>query len=1057
MSDFIKRWESAYAKGNYIAPSGGSGSVDSYTKPEVDNLLSQKENLIAPKNSAFNRPYGTTTDTVAEGNDYRFHEHSNKSLLDTYTQTDENITSAIALKHSPISLLISNGLLLTGNQSLSLNLASTSSTGALSSIDWNTFNNKENKLTFSYPLYREQNNVSLLYAESLKQTGNYLDTVQPIKTTSTPQFLRMGIGKVADNTYSLDIAGSAHISTDLTIDGNLTVSGDLTLLNVSTLQVEDKNIELGKTITPSEATAAGGGITLLGLTNKTIIWNDDGSGWTSSEDFNLVANKSFKIAGSSVLNNNTLGSGVINSSLTKVGGLNSGSVVSGFGSIYTTNDITGNTLTALGRVDQQGTANSEFGSQRILPKQKYYSSLGSITHKFLELHAAELWVENLVAQNTIATIGGRVLVSNTTTLINDINATQTAIDVKYALPIPCVAYMEAQGKVEFFYVSAQTSITGGYRITATRHFENSSGSGNMWYAGDAMVSTGNIGNGFIDLYSLQGITSANNSQRMGPTIVGNVRTNWQYNAFIEHWAVGNLNGLYGYASTAYGAAFGKYVTSGNGAYITIDDTNGIRIRGVKSGVTSDILKAGMDGNLYVNGSGEFTGKITATSGNIAKWKIESGNISYSSGYYITELNGEYGYLYAGNGVKFDTDQFVLLGKIPSECSHSGEAGLYARDNYSNKDYFILTNLTRWIAGWTFDNGKFFNGTDIILDASNKKISVSNNAVQMYYTSASDYGIKDAAGKFSLGSNNAIAGWKFDNNGISKGTYATSYNKITLNSTTTNDGSAYWNGNNQGSGFQITYKNGAYAHNISVGEILTDVNGSPSNTERNGWYGIQVLAAPGTAGPYTLFQTSGKDSAYKNIIAGWNFDWSKLYAGTNLTGLALNTESSAYLNQSTSKGFEVYDINNPKLFIGKKDGNYLDWNITAADTLTIKGQMISSWISTAAAQAGNYTYAALYGATVRSQSFTDSSNYRDTRLENGLFQSSYLSAGTSQTINFTYANNKYGIAINGYYATRYRGSGAGSVVPTADLRDGDMFFNTSLNQLGIYAFGAWRYL
>ena len=44
---------------------------------------------------------------------------------------------------------------------------------------------------------------------------------------------------------------------------------------------------------------------------------------------------------------------------------------------------------------------------------------------------------------------------------------------------------------------------------------------------------------------------------------------------LRAWAVGNLNGLYGYGVDIYGAAFGKYVN--NCSFLTIDPTNGIRM------------------------------------------------------------------------------------------------------------------------------------------------------------------------------------------------------------------------------------------------------------------------------------------------------------------------------------------------------------------------------------------------------------------------------------------------------------------------------------------------
>ncbi|HUW08587.1 MAG TPA: hypothetical protein VM537_02615, partial [Anaerolineae bacterium] len=111
---------------------------------------------------------------------------------------------------------------------------------------------------------------------------------------------------------------------------------------------------------------------------------------------------------------------------------------------------------------------------------------------------------------------------------------------------------------------------GPYTYTVER---DKDGSGrNLWYAGDAVFNTGNTGDGFIDLYSVHGIKAPT---EYGPSIVGNARNSTTYNDWSEHWAIGNLNGIYGYAATTYGVAFGEY--SATKAYMTIDSTNGIRM------------------------------------------------------------------------------------------------------------------------------------------------------------------------------------------------------------------------------------------------------------------------------------------------------------------------------------------------------------------------------------------------------------------------------------------------------------------------------------------------
>ena len=112
--------------------------------------------------------------------------------------------------------------------------------------------------------------------------------------------------------------------TSLTLSGDLTVNGTTTTINSTTVTVDDKNLELGSSASPTDAGADGGGITLKGATDKTFNWVDATDAWTSSENLNLLTGKSLLIAGTSVLNATTLGSGVTASSLTSVGTIATG-------------------------------------------------------------------------------------------------------------------------------------------------------------------------------------------------------------------------------------------------------------------------------------------------------------------------------------------------------------------------------------------------------------------------------------------------------------------------------------------------------------------------------------------------------------------------------------------------------------------------------------------------------------------------------------------------------------------------------------------------------------
>jgi len=123
---------------------------------------------------------------------------------------------------------------------------------------------------------------------------------------------------------SLDINGNADISGNLVLGGNLTVSGTETILNSTTLSIDDKNIVLGSVDTPTDTTADGGGITLKGATDKTINWVNSTDSWTSSENFELASEKTFRINANEVLSQTTLGSTVLSSSLTSVGTIGTG-------------------------------------------------------------------------------------------------------------------------------------------------------------------------------------------------------------------------------------------------------------------------------------------------------------------------------------------------------------------------------------------------------------------------------------------------------------------------------------------------------------------------------------------------------------------------------------------------------------------------------------------------------------------------------------------------------------------------------------------------------------
>ena len=165
---------------------------------------------------------------------------------------------------------------------------------------------------------------------SAKATKAYVDgaasqattAAQGVGTGDSPTFVNTTLtGDLkGPATFTIDPATVGDNTGTLVVAGNLQVDGTTTTVNSTTLTVDDKNIELGTVNTPSDTTADGGGITLKGATDKTILWDNANDNWSFSEHVNVVTGKEYKVNNASVLNATTLGSSVVNSSLTTVAG-----------------------------------------------------------------------------------------------------------------------------------------------------------------------------------------------------------------------------------------------------------------------------------------------------------------------------------------------------------------------------------------------------------------------------------------------------------------------------------------------------------------------------------------------------------------------------------------------------------------------------------------------------------------------------------------------------------------------------------------------------------------
>ena len=140
------------------------------------------------------------------------------------------------------------------------------------------------------------NDADYDYITTLTATQPTADRTITIPNATGTVALAENVAALSGATFTGAVSG-----TSLTLSGDLTVNGSTTNINSTNLVIEDKNIVLGDTDTPTDTTADGGGITLKGTTDKTFNWVDSTDSWTSSEDINLLSGKTYDINGSTVL------------------------------------------------------------------------------------------------------------------------------------------------------------------------------------------------------------------------------------------------------------------------------------------------------------------------------------------------------------------------------------------------------------------------------------------------------------------------------------------------------------------------------------------------------------------------------------------------------------------------------------------------------------------------------------------------------------------------------------------------------------------------------------
>ncbi len=307
---------------------GISDTAELSTKEFAANLLvnATKTNIVitGDKNgltiTAENGVADSTTDDLAEGSTNKyFTDERAQDAVNTALVAGTGITKTYDDSANTITLSVNSAVLDEMSQD-AINSALSAGSGITKSYDDNA-----NTITIAVDTSTIQARVADVSDTEIGYLANVTSDIQTQinskAPTASPTFTgtvsgvtksMVGLGNV-DNTsdankpvstatqtaldLKANLAGATFTGaingTDLTLSGNLIVNGTTTNINTTNLVVEDVNITLGDTLSPSDASANGGGITLKGTTDKALYYSQASNSWTSSENIDLNVNRTY--------------------------------------------------------------------------------------------------------------------------------------------------------------------------------------------------------------------------------------------------------------------------------------------------------------------------------------------------------------------------------------------------------------------------------------------------------------------------------------------------------------------------------------------------------------------------------------------------------------------------------------------------------------------------------------------------------------------------------------------------------------------------------------------
>jgi hypothetical protein len=509
---------------------------------------------------------------------------------------------------------------------------------------------------------RANDGITLASAKSYTDSANtFLQANDGITLASAKSYTD------AKNTFNTLVT----VSNDLIVSGNLTIQGTTTTLNSTTIRINDKNIELANVSSPTNTTADGGGITVIGATNKTFNWVNSTGAWASSENLDLASGKNFSIGGVIVLTGSTLSSNVTGSSLTSVGTITSGiwnagtvtasqltsTVATGSAPfIVTSNTVVTNLnadlLDGLSSSDLKAYTDSVVSSNNTSLTTAYKSYTDSVVssnnttlkaytdsvvssnntslraNDGITLASAKSYTDSVVSSNNTSlttaykSYTDSVVSSNNTTLKAYTDSVVSSNNTTLRTYISS-AYNQANTKVYTFYQNTAPASSNSHDQWMNSDtgvmYENISGTTPIWVEFGPTGLMANSSPGIVAATSVNTVTLSASSNVTTSQLIVNYSTNSTNNVAVMISSANTFGGT-GYADVLKLTNLSGGATNPN-KYIRLNSTGAVEI--INSAYSATLFNLSDVGNLSVAGDIQIAGKKAVNGPAFRAW-IDTG-------------------------------------------------------------------------------------------------------------------------------------------------------------------------------------------------------------------------------------------------------------------------------------------------------------------------------------------------------------------------------------------------------------------------------------------------